>query len=183
MAARSESQRTSVVGRGMTRPIVAYLAIVIVDVWVGYAVADARQGGDVVRAALVAFAELLGSGVVTLTLVFLLLFPAMVLTVELVDRFEAPSRLTRSIAGAASWAAWCLVVAITLAVASGVVVVPEMLAGLLVAVAASGAAFSLLAFDESIRHPGHAWTLLALVVAAFVVIGSIWMSGRWGGPV
>jgi len=48
--------------------------------------------------------------------------------------------------------------------------------------AASGAGFSLLAFDEHEARAGKALTLLALAVTAFVILGSSWMAGRWGGP-
>jgi hypothetical protein len=167
----------------MTRPILAYLVIVILGVWVFYAVEDVQQGGGLVRATGAATTTLLGAGLALLAFATLLLMPAMVITVELVHRFEAASRAARSVLGAASWAGWCLFVAITLAVASRIVLVPETLAGDLVLFAASGAGFSLLAFDGHDVRPGKALTLVALVVTAFVVLGSIWMSGRWGGPV
>jgi hypothetical protein len=166
----------------MTRPILVYLVIVTVDVWVGYAVQDLQQGGDLVRAPLVATAAVLGSGLEPLVFLSLLLIPAMVLTIELVHRLEATSRAARSVLGAATWAGWCLFIAITAAVASRLVLVSEMLGAVLVLLAGSGAAFSLLAFDGSARRQGNALSLLALVVAAFVVAGSIWMAGRWGGP-
>ena len=113
----------------------------------------------------------------------ILLIPAMVLTIELVHRSRAASRATRSVLGAAAWAGWCLFVATTLAVASRVVLVPETLAGDLLLFAAVGAGFSLLAFDGCGTRPGRALILLALVVTASVGLGSLWMAGRWGGPV
>ena len=162
----------------MTRPIVAYLVTVTLGVWVFYAIEDVQQGGDLVRAAAVAVTALLEFGFVWL--VFLLLIPAMVLTIELVHRFEATSRAARSLLGAASWAGWGVFVAITLAVASRVVLLAEPLGGDLLLLAASGAGFSLLAFDGSETRPGMALILLALAVTAFVIVGSVWMAGRWG---
>lgn len=167
----------------MTRPILAYLATIILGVWVFYAVEGLQEGGGLVRATGAATSTLLGAGLTLLAFATLLLIPAFVLTIELVRRFTATSRAARSVLGAASWAGWCLFVAIALAVASRVVLVPETLAGDLVLFAASGAAFSLLAFEGHDVRPGKALTLLALVVTAFVVLGSIWMTGRWGGPV
>jgi hypothetical protein len=58
--------------------------------------------------------------------------------------------------------------------------VPETLAGDLAFLAASGAGFSLLAFDGHETRAGTAFTLLALAVTAFVILGSVWMAGRWG---
>jgi hypothetical protein len=165
------------VGRGLTRPIV----VVTLGVWVFLAVEDVRTGGDLVRAPVVAATALLRFGLGGLAFITLLLIPAMVLTIGLVHRFEATSRAARSVLGAASWAGWCLFVAITLAVASRVVLVPETLAGNLFVFAASGAGFSLLAFDGHESRPGKALTLLALAVTACVILGSIWMAGRWSG--
>jgi heme/copper-type cytochrome/quinol oxidase subunit 4 len=169
------------VGRGLTRPILAYLVVVTLGVWVFLAVEDVRTGGDLVRAPVVAATALLRFGLGGLAFITLLLIPAMVLTIGLVHRFEATSRAARSVLGAASWAGWCLFVAITLAVASRVVLVPETLAGNLFVFAASGAGFSLLAFDGHESRPGKALTLLALAVTACVILGSIWMAGRWSG--
>ncbi len=166
----------------MTRPILAYLVVVTLGLWVFDAVQHVQQGGNLVDELVAAAGALLGYGLVSLVLPALLLIPAMVLTVELVHQFKATSRTTRSVLGAVSWAAWGLFGAITLAVASGVVLVTEWLVGDLVLFAASGAGFSLLAFDGHETRAGKALTLLALAVTAFVILGSIWMAGRWGGP-
>lgn len=172
-----------VVGRGLTRPILAYLVTVTLGVGVFLTVEDVRTGGDPVRAPVVAATALLGFGLGGLAFITLLLIPAMVVTIELVHRFEATSRAARSVIGAATWAGWCLVVAVTLAVASRVVLVPESLAGTLFVFAASGTGSSLLAFDGSEARPGKALTLLALAVTTLVILGSIWMAGRWSGTV
>ena len=74
-------------------------------------------------------------------------------------------------------------VAITLAVASHLVAAPETLASDLVLFAASGAGFSVVAFDELESRPGMGLILLALAVTASVILGSMWMAGRWGGAV
>ena len=155
--------------------------IVTLGVWVFLAVEDVKTGGDLVRAPVVAAAALVGFGLGGLAFISLLLIPALVFTIELVHRFEATSRAARSVLGAATWAGWCLFVAITLAVASRVVLVPESLATALFVFAASGAGFSLLAFDGYEARPGKALTLLALAVTAFVILGSTWMAGQWGG--
>ncbi len=170
------------IGRGLTRPILAYLVIVTLGVWLFLAVEDVRTGSDLVRAPVVAATALLGFGLGGLAFITLLLIPALVLAIELVHRFEATSRAARSVLGAAAWAAWCLFVAITLAVASRVVLVPESLGAALLVFAASGAGFSLLAFDGFEARPGKVLALLAPAVTAFVILGSIWMAGRWGGP-
>jgi hypothetical protein len=169
------------VGRRLTRPILVYLVIVTLGIWFYLAVEDVKQGGDLVRAPVVAAAALLGFGLGGLAFIALLLIPAMVLTIVLVRRFEAASRAARSVLGAASWAGWCLFVAITLAVASRLVAAPETLGGDLFLFAASGAGFSLLALDGFEARPGKALTLLALAVTGSVILGSIWMAGRWGG--
>ncbi|MEK6721873.1 MAG: hypothetical protein AABZ33_14575 [Chloroflexota bacterium] len=150
----------------MTRPILAYLVTVTVGTGIVYAVKGAKV-------------EILGFVPLALAAV-LALIPALVLTVELVHRFEAASRGARAVVGAASWAGWGLCIAIALAVLSRVVLVAETLAGGLVVLAASGAGFSFLAFDGYETRAGRALTVSALVVAAFVIAGSIAMSGRWG---
>ena len=165
----------------MLRPILAYLAIVTLGLWVFIAAEDVRSGGDLVRAPVSAVGTLVRFGPGGLAFVTFLLVPALVLTVELVHRFAAASRAARSVLGAASWAGWCLFVAITLAVASHAIILPETLAGDLVLFAASGAVFSLLAFDGFEARPGRALTFLALAVIASVILGSIWMAGRWAG--
>ena len=169
------------VGSCLTRPIVAYLVIVVLGVWVFIAVEDVKTGGDLLPAPAVAAAALVGFGLGGLVFVSLLVLPAFVLTVELVHRLEARSPAARSVLGAATWAGWCLFVAIALAIASRVVLVPESLAAVLLVFAASGAGFSLLAFDGHEARPGKALTLLALAVTAVVILGSSWMAGRWGG--
>ncbi len=171
------------VGSGLTRPILAYLVIVTLGVWVFLAVEEVRTGGDPVGAPVVAASALLGFGVGGLAFIALLLIPALVLTIELVHRFEATSRAAQSALGAAAWAAWGLFIAITLAVASRLVLVPESLGATLLAFAASGAGFSRLAFNGREARPGKALTLLALAVTAFVILGSTWMAGRWNGSV
>jgi hypothetical protein len=163
----------------VTRAILAYVVIVVLGVAVFYMIEDVKQAGDLVPGTGVAATALLELS----ALAAILLIPAMALTIELVHRVQASSRAARSVLGAASWAGWCLFVAITLVVASRVALVPETLVGDLLLFAASGAGFSLLAFDGHALRPGKALTLLALVVTAFVVLGSIAMAGRWGGPV
>jgi hypothetical protein len=165
----------------MTRPSLAHLVTVTLGVWVFLVVRDLEQGGDLVHAPLAAASGVLRFGLVALALVVLLLVPAMVLTVELVHRIGATSRTARSVVGASSWAGWCLFVAVALAVGSRMVVGPETLAGDLVLFAAAGAGFSLLGFTGRESRPGKAFALLALAVTAFVILGSIWMAGRWGG--
>jgi hypothetical protein len=66
-------------------------------------------------------------------------------------------------------------------VASRVVLVPETLARYLIFLGASGAAYSMLAFDGNQERAGKALMLLALATAAVVVLGSMWMAGRWRG--
>jgi hypothetical protein len=105
----------------------------------------------------------------------------MVLTIELVHRVRAGSRVGRSLIGAAAWAAWCLFIAISLAGLSRIILVPEVLAGDLALFAAAGAGFAFLAFDGHETRPGAALTVLALAVAVLAILGSVWMAGRWGG--
>lgn len=167
-------------GRGATRASVAYLLTVALGAWTSLALEDARQRGDLGRAAREAAVAVVGSGLPFLILVTLLVFPAMVGTIELVHRLEAGSAAVRSVIGAAAWAAWCLFVAVTLALASRIVLVPETLATDLALFAASGAVFSLLAFGGHEARAGGAMILAALLVAALVIVGSFWMAGRWG---
>ena len=171
--------------RGLTRPVLAYVVSITLGVWASYGIEDVKQGGDLLRAPVVAATALLGSGPLLVALLGILMIPALTLSLEVVHRAGATetSRAGRFVVGAASWAGWCLVVAIVLSVGSGVVLVPEVLAGDLFLVAASGGVFALLAFDGYVARPGRALTLLALIVTTFVVIGSLWMAGRWGGAV
>jgi hypothetical protein len=183
MVTRNGDRSGQAVGSGMTRPILAHLAVVTAGAWVFYAIEDVRQGGDLVGAPVAAGVALVGFGVVFLAALSVLLVPAMVLTVALVDRLGAASRGARLLVGAASWTGWGLFVAITLAGASRLVLVPEAVAADLLLLAVAGAGFSVLAFGGSVVRTGRAFAILALAVVVFVVVGSIWMAGRWGGPV
>jgi hypothetical protein len=148
---------------GMARSTVAYLVVVGLAGW--------------------ALGAAFGSGGSLVGALAIGLIPAMALTIELVHRVNITSRLGRSIVGAASWAAWGGFVAIVLGATSGLVLVPEVLVPDLGLLAASGAAFSLLAFGREHVRPSRAMRMMAIAVSAFVVLGSIWMAGRWGGPV
>jgi hypothetical protein len=165
---------------GWARPIVAYLAIVVLGVWGFYAAEHAARDGDVLRAATAAAAEFLGAGAMLLAFAVILLTPALTLTIEAVHRFGAAARGTRAVLGATSWAGWGLLVAITLAVASRLVLVPEILLGDLGLLGAMGAGFALLGLDGPDRRAGRTLTLLAVAVAAIVVVASSWMAGHWG---
>jgi hypothetical protein len=166
--------------RGLTRPLLAYLVIVTLGVWVFQLLQEATQGRDALGA-LVAVTTAFRNGLVALPFFFLLLLPAMVLTIGLVHRFQASTIAARAAVGAASWVAWGLFLAISVAVASRVVLVPETLARYLILLGTSGGAYSLLAFDGYQARTGKALILLALTTGAVVVLGSMWMAGRWGG--
>ena len=166
---------------GLTRPLLAYLVIVTVGLWVFQAVQEATQGRDLVGA-VVAATTAFRNSLVLLPFFCLLLLPAMVIAIALVHRFEADTITARAALGAVAWAAWGLLAAITLVVASRLTVVPEVLAGDLVFLAASGAVYSLFAFDGYETRPGKAMVVLALAAAVLFILGSTWMAGRWGGP-
>jgi hypothetical protein len=166
--------------RGLTRPLLAYLVIVALGVWVFQLVQEAAQGRDLVGA-VVAATTAFRNSLVALPFFSLLLLPAMVLTIELVHRLQASTIAARAAVGAASWITWGLFVAISVVVASRVVLVPETLARYLIFLAAAGAAYTVLAFDGYQARAGKALMLLALATAAVVVLGSMWMAGRWGG--
>lgn len=143
-------------------------------------VGNLQQGGSVSGSLAAAETVLLGTGPIWLVLGVVLLLPAFVLTIELVHRSEATSSTARSLLGAVSWAGWGVFGAVTLALASRVTIVPEWLAGDLLLSAAMGAAFARLAFADHEVRSGRVLTLMAVAVAAFVVLGSLWMAGRWG---
>jgi hypothetical protein len=164
----------------VTRPLLAYLMIVALGVWVFQLVQEAAQGRDLVGA-VVAATTAFRNRLVALPFFSLLLLPAMVLTIELVHRLQASTIASRAAVGAASWITWGLFVAISVVVASRVVLVPETLARYLILLGASGAAYTVLAFDGYQARAGKALTLFALGTAAVVVLGSMWMAGRWGG--
>ena len=166
--------------RGLTRALLAYLVIVTLGVWVFYVVQDTTQGRNLVDA-VAAATTFLRNSVVLLPFLSILLLPAMVLTLDLVHRFKADTIAARLVVGAASWAGWGLFSAIILVVASRLVVVLEVLASDLVFLAASGAVYSLLAFDGYETRPGKAMVALALAATVLVILGSMWMAGRWGG--
>jgi len=167
--------------RGLTRSLLAYLVVVTLGVWVFLLVQEAMLGRDP-GGALLAATTALRNSIVALPFFSLLLLPAMVLTMALVHRFEASTTAGRAGLAAASWVSWGLFVAISAVVASRVVLVPETLARYLVFLGVSGASYSLLAFNGYQARAGRALTLLALATAAVVVLGSMWMAGRWGGP-
>ncbi|HEX2754346.1 MAG TPA: hypothetical protein VHM48_02725 [Candidatus Limnocylindrales bacterium] len=150
----------------MIRPLLAYAAVVAIGV-----VAWVALGGS--RADIVASIVLLG----------LVTTPGFVLSVELVRRFAPTSWPSRALVGAASWAGWWLVVAVIATVLSRVVLLPGELTRVDAIAAAAGALFSVLAFDGRKRRPGMVLIGLALAVTALIVVGAVWMAGRWGGAV
>ncbi len=164
----------------MRRPILAYLMTVIIGVVAFLAIQRLQQGGDVVSEVVGAGTALLGLGLVWLAGAGLLMLPAFVSTIELIHRFAASSKASRSVLGAASWAGWGLFGALTLAIVSGITLVPEWLIGDLVLLGAVGAGFAFLAFDGHQARAGRVLTILALAAAALGVFGSLWTAGRWG---
>ena len=167
-------------GTGLRRPILAYLQTVIIVVASFMAFQRLQQGHDVVSEVVGAGTALLGLGLVWLAGAGLLMLPAFVSTIELIHRFTASSKARRSALGAASWAGWGLFGAIALAIVSGITLVPEWLIGDLLLLGAAGAGFAFLAFDGHEARAGRVLSVLALVAIVFVVIGSLWMAGRWG---
>lgn len=181
MVTRDGATGRWILGSGMARPVLAYVLTVAVGAWAFRAVQLWQQGDAPVRAVVESVATLVGLGPIYLAAFAVLLVPALVLTIEVVHRFEVDSRAGKAVVGAFSFGGWCLFGAMTLAVFSRVVLVPEWLVGAIVVFAVAGGAFSLIAFDGPEVRPGNALTVLALVVVAFVILGSIWMAGRWGG--
>lgn len=166
------------------RPILAYLGVVTLGTWVLVVLENVRQGGNPFGAALDGASGLLGSGLLLPVLAAIVGIPAMVLSIGLLHWFRQTTARARAVAGAVAWSGWGLFVAITLANMSGLVLVPAPVAGDLVVVGISGAAFSLLAFDgHETPRAGIGLILLALLDAACIVLASAWMAGRWGGPV
>jgi hypothetical protein len=150
--------RQLAVGDGQARLILAYLAVV-------------------------AASTLLGFGPALMVTAGVLLIPAMVVTIAAVHRLEAKTRVARAVIGAVSWAGWGFFLAITLAVVSQLVLRPELVGTDLIALAAAGAVFAVLAFDGHERRAGGLLIVIASVVVAFVILGSALMAGRWGSPV
>jgi hypothetical protein len=169
------------VDSGLTRPLLAYIVTVTAGAWILPTVRDVTEGRDLPAAALAA-TEALRNSLVLLPLYSLLLLPAMVLTIHLVHRYEADTIATRSLIGAASWVGWGLFGAIAVVVGSRVVLAPESLVGYLSMLAVAGAVYSLLAFDGYETRPGRPLVVLAVIATVLVILGSIWMAGRWGGP-
>ena len=169
-----------IAGTELKRPMLAYLLTVMVGVVAFLAIQRLQQGDDVVTGPVGSTTFLLGWGLAWLAGAGLLMLPACVLTIEMVHRFAASSKASRSVLGAASWVSWGLFGAITLSIVSGITLVPEWLIGDVLLVGAAGAGFAFLAFDGHEARAGRVLSMLALVVTAFVVIGSLWMAGRWG---
>lgn len=180
MTEREQVLRGRAAGTRLRRPILAYLLTVIIGVASFMAFQRLQQGHDVVSEVVGAGTALLGLGLVWLAGAGLLMLPAFVLTIELVHRFAASSKARRSALGAASWVGWGLFGAVTLAIVSGITLVPEWLIGDLLLLGTAGAGFAFLAFDGHDARAGRVLNALALVVTALVVIGSLWMAGRWG---
>lgn len=153
-----------VIGEGMARPVVVYLLLVGSFAFIP----ASGRGGDVL-----AF----------LVMVALAFAPPLIVNAELVRRYAMASWPRRTFVGAASWASWCLFVALVAVFISRVAFVPRELLGPVTVSAAVGAAFSVIAFRGREPKPGIALTLLAVLVVGLVVVGAVWMAGRWGGPV
>ncbi|TAL11822.1 MAG: hypothetical protein EPO00_02885 [Chloroflexota bacterium] len=158
----------------------AYLLTVITGAAAFLAIQRLQQGGDIMSEPTGTGASRLASGLAWSVGAGLSMLPAFVSTIELVHRFAASSKATRSLLGAVSWAAWGLFGALTLAVVSGVTLVPDWLLADLILLGFAGAGFALLAFDGHEARAGRFLSTMALVVAALVVVASLWMAGRWG---
>jgi hypothetical protein len=153
-----------------TRPALAYLCVVAL----GVLVFELANEPDLVASVP------LGTGLALLAFAGVLLLPAGVAAIALSHRFEAASGVARAALGAASWAGWGLIVAITLAVVSQLALMLGELVSDLAILAAAGAAFSVLGLDGHEVRAGRWLTLVSLVVVAMVIVGSALMAGHWG---
>ena len=180
MTEREQVQGGSAIGTGWRRPTLAYVLTVIIGVAAFLAFQRLQQGGDIVSEPVGSPTAVFGLGLVWLVGAGILMVPAFVSTIELVHRSAASSKASRSVLGAASWAGWGLFGAIALAIVSGITLVPEWLFGDLLLFGAAGVGFAFFAFAGHEARAGRILSLLALLVAVFVVVGSLWMAGRWG---
>jgi hypothetical protein len=181
MGTRDGLPRKWIVNGGLARPLLAYIVTVTAGAWIFPSVRDVTEGRDLAGAVLAA-TDAFRNSLVLLAVYSLLLLPAMVLTIELVHRFEADTIAVRSLIGAASWVGWGLFGAIALVLGSRVVLMTELLVGYLSTLAVAGAVYSLLAFGGYETRPSKALIVLAVIATILAILGSIWMAGRWGGP-
>jgi hypothetical protein len=77
MATRSGIAGKWAIGGGLTRPVIAYLVVVTLGVWVFNAIEELKQGGDLVRAGVTA-TSVLRDSLDLLPMLAVLLLPAMV---------------------------------------------------------------------------------------------------------
>ncbi len=172
--------RVPALGRGMLRPGVVYLALCIFAVVVSYgwlALAEGQEPGDVPAAVVDSLARF---GPVSLAVVVLLFFPAMVISVELVHRAGA-TRLARSLVCALTWSGWLAFIAVDGAVLSHLFMRLDWIFMLTVFVAAVGAGYAAIAFRGTGARAGWGALILSVVCVALILIGGAWMAGRWVG--
>lgn len=181
-AGRPARERSSVplLGRGMLRPMVAYLGLCLLMVAASYgwlALAEGREPDDVPASVVDSLVQF---GPVSLAVMVVLLFPAMVLSVELVRRAGA-TRLARSLICALTWGGWLVFLAVDGAVLSHLFMRPDWIFMLTVFVAAGGAGYAAIAFRGTEARAGRGAIILAVACVALILVGSAWMAGRWGG--
>ncbi len=172
--------RVPALGRGMLRPTVAYLALSILAVAASYGWLALSESAEPSEAASAMVDSLVPVGLVSLAVIVVLFFPAMVISVELVRRAGA-TRLARSLGCALTWGGWLAFIAVDGAVLSHLFMRLDWIFMLTVVVAAGGAGYAAIAFRGSEARAGWGAITLAVACLALILIGSAWMAGRWGG--
>jgi hypothetical protein len=164
----AQSGRLEQVG---SRPLLTLFKFAIGFVWFGAVLASVSETGDPIHGLVAGSITVLIYGLILIPVLWLVLLPAAVLTMVIL---QAPrsTRRRRFAVGAAAWVAWALIVGLaSLAAPREDEVGFADLVGGLVAAGVMGAVFSMVAFARPWKRPGRVTIGLALVVVVFVVVG------------
>jgi hypothetical protein len=168
-------------GQGLGRPFVAYLAVVLIVVWLEGTAQALQQGSDVVNATFGAAVGLLSFGFVLWAALAIGLLPALALNVVAISRAGVSSLARRSMLGSLSWLTWGLAVGLAGLLAGTAVLDPGAVASNLVGLSVAGAVFAAMGFRGQPVRPGRLLAIASVGVVLFAVVGAIWTAGHWGG--
>lgn len=160
--------------KDVRHPILVLALLAAGNAWLGAAVQNGIDSGDLGHAVVTASLTLVLYGVIAIPFLCFALLPAVVLTMALLRWIDPSSRRARFGVGAAAWGGWGLVIWLaTLAApfesrSPSAPVLLVFLAG-----AVQGGFYSIAAFDRPWRVPGRVLVATALAVIIFVVGGAL----------
>jgi hypothetical protein len=158
-----------------------YLAVATVDAWVVSVLTDAQRGRDNFQNLVSGTVEFVTGGIALTAWIAVAMIPAVALSVVVAAR-SRQSLPGRMFAGTISWGAWSAVLFLGIALMFRQSVFETWASIGLALLAVSGAAFAAIGLRSETPPPGRGLTSVALLIAGFVVLASVFLAGRFPGP-